>query len=106
MRVFRLSVHEVQPLDFAGDLMESFYHAYHQLCALVNEPANQVRCKLGVGDMWTTHNHRVAHGRTRFLNDALKPRHLQHAYVNFDDMLGRARVIKRTKEGRGWPDVY
>ena len=105
MRVFRFSVHEVQPLDFPGDLVEPFYAAYHKLCEMVTDPANRVICKLGEGDMWTTHNHRIAHGRTAFSTDGA-PRHLQHAYMNFDDLLGRARAIRRTKEGRVWPDVY
>ena len=106
MRVFRFSVHEVQPLELPGELIEPFYAAYHKLCALVNNPDNQVRFKLEKGDMWATHNHRVAHGRTAFSVEDATPRHLQHAYVNFDDLLGRARVIRRAKEGRVWPDVY
>ena len=105
MRVFRFSVHEVQPLDLPGDRVEPFYAAYHALCAMVNDPANQVRFRLGKGDMWASHNHRVAHGRTAF-NTGGAPRHLQHAYMNFDDVRSRARVIRRTRAGRSWPDVY
>ena len=105
MRVFRFSVHEVQPLDLPGDLVEPFYAAYHALIAMVGDPANQVRCRLGKGDMWTTHNHRIAHGRSAFSTDGAA-RHLQHAYVNFDDVQSRARVIRRARAGLSWPDVY
>ena len=105
MRVFRFSVHEVQPLDLPGDLVEPFYAAYHQLCAMVRDPANQVRCRLGKGDMWASHNHRIAHGRSAFSTGGA-PRHLQHAYMNFDDVQSRARVIRRARTGRVWPDVY
>ena len=105
MRVFRLSVHEVQPLDFPGEMVEPFYAAYHRLCAMVNDPANQVRCRLAKGDMWTAHNHRIAHGRTAFSTGGAA-RHLQHAYMNVDDVMSRARVIRRTRAGRVWPDVY
>ena len=105
MRVFRFSVHEVQPLDLPGDLVEPFYAAYHRLCTMVTEPANQIRCRLAKGDLWTAHNHRIAHGRTAF-STGEAPRHLQHAYMNFDDVMSRARVIRRTRAGRIWPDVY
>lgn len=105
MRVFRFSVHEVQPLELPGDLVEPFYAAYHELCARMNDPANQVRFRLEKGDMWATHNHRVAHGRGAFSTGGAA-RHLQHAYMNFDDVLGRARVIRRKRAGRVWPDVY
>ena len=105
MRVFRFSVHEVQPLDLPGDRVEPFYSAYRELCAMVTDPANQVRCRLEKGDMWATHNHRIAHGRTAFHTGGA-PRHLQHAYMNFDDVQSRARVIRRTQAGRIWPDVY
>ena len=105
MRVFRFSVHEVQPLALPGDLVEPFYAAYHELCARMNDPANQVRFRLEKGDMWATHNHRVAHGRGAFSTGGAA-RHLQHAYMNFDDVLGRARVIRRKRAGRVWPDVY
>ena len=105
MRVFRFSAHEVQPLDFAGDLVGRFYAAYHRLCAMMTDPSNQVRFTLDRGDMWTTHNHRVAHGRAAFSTTGAA-RHLQHAYMNFDDLLGRARAIRSGKEGRVWPDVY
>ena len=105
MRMFRFSVHEVQPLDLPGDLVEPFYGAYHRLCTMVTEPANQICCRLAKGDMWTAHNHRIAHGRTAFSTGGA-PRHLQHAYMNFDDVMSRARVIRRTRAGRTWPDVY
>ena len=105
MRVFRFSVHEVQPLDLPGELVEPFYAAYHRLCAMVNDSASQVRCRLEKGDLWTAHNHRIAHGRTAFSTGGA-PRHLQHAYMNFDDVMSRARVIRRARAGRVWPDVY
>ena len=105
MRVFRFSVHEVQPLTLPGELVEPFYAAYHRLCAMVNDPDSQVRCRLEKGDMWTAHNHRLAHGRTAFSIGGTS-RHLQHAYMNFDDVLSRARVIRRARAGRVWPDVY
>lgn len=105
MRVFRFSVHEVQPLDLPGDLVEPFYAAYHRLCAMVNDPAGQVRFRLERGDMWAAHNHRIAHGRSAFSTGGAA-RHLQHAYMNFDDVMSRARVIRRAKAGRFWPDVY
>ena len=105
MRVFRFSVHEVQPLDLPGDLVEPFYAAYHRLCAMVNDPTGQVRFRLERGDMWTAHNHRIAHGRGAFSAGGA-PRHLQHAYMNFDDVMSRARVIRRAQAGRVWPDVY
>ncbi len=105
IRVFRFSVHEVQPLDLPGDLVEPFYAAYHTLCRMVDDPANQVRFRLGKGDLWASHNHRIAHGRTAFSTGGA-PRHLQHAYMNFDDVQSRARVIRRARAGRTWPDVY
>ena len=105
IRVFRFSVHEVQPLDLPGHLVEPFYAAYHRLCTMVNDPASQVRCRLEKGDMWTANNHRIAHGRTAFSIGGAS-RHLQHAYMNFDDVLSRARVIRRAKAGRVWPNVY
>ena len=55
--------------------------------------------------MWTAHNHRIAHGRSAFSAGGA-PRHLQHAYMNFDDVMSRARVIRRAQAGRVWPDVY
>ena len=105
MRVFRFSVHEVQPLNLPGNQVEAFYAAYHELCKRVRDSVDQVRCRLGKGDMWAAHNHRIAHGRTGFSTGGA-PRHLQHAYMNFDDVRSRARVVRRAKTGRVWPDVY
>lgn len=100
LRTFRFSNQLLQPVDLPGELVEPFYDAYRRLSRMVVDPANQVRFRLRAGDLIAVHSHRVMHGRAAF-DPASGGRHLQDVYMEFDDLLGRIRLLRRRLHGAG-----
>jgi len=97
---FRFSNQLLQPLDIPAGRVEPFYDAYRALSRLVVEPRNQVRFRLERGDMMVLHGHRVMHGRAAFDPES-GPRHLQDVYMEFDDFMGRIRLLRAKLRGEG-----
>ncbi|MEX2630054.1 MAG: TauD/TfdA family dioxygenase [Tistlia sp.] len=88
----RFSNQLMQPLQIAPELVEPFYEAYRILARMIEDPANQVVMRMSSGDLVTTHNHRVLHGRKAF-DPASGARKLQLSYMDFDDLLSRIRLL-------------
>ena len=94
LKIFRFSNQVTQSLNLPPEKMKAFYDAYRSLGKLVEDPSNMVKFRLNTGDMMTTNNHRVMHGRTAYdVNSG--DRHLQLSYMDLDDVLSRIRMIKR-----------
>lgn len=88
----RFSNQLMQPLQIAPELVEPFYEAYRIFARMIEDPANQVVMRMGSGDLVTTHNHRVLHGRKAF-DPSTGARKLQLSYMDFDDLLSRIRLL-------------
>ena len=88
----RFSNQLMQPLQIAPELVEPFYEAYRIFARMIEDPANQVVMKMASGDLVTTHNHRVLHGRKAF-DPSSGARKLQLSYMEFDDLLSRIRLL-------------
>lgn len=100
LKTFRFSNQLLQPIDLPSELVEPFYDAYRKLALMVVDPGNQVRFRLGAGDLMATHGHRVMHGRAAF-DASSGRRHLQDAYMEFDDLMGRIRLLRAKLFGEG-----
>ena len=95
MKVFRFSNQLAQAMTLPANKMDEFYHAYRLLGKLVEDPNNMVKFRLNTSDMMATNNLRVMHGRTSYdVNSG--DRHLQLSYMDYDDVLSRIRMIKKT----------
>lgn len=97
IRLVRFSNQLMQPLQIAPELVEPFYEAYRLFARMIEDPANQVVMRMATGDLVTTHNHRVLHGRKAF-DPSSGARKLQLSYMDFDDLLSRIRLLSA---GRG-----
>lgn len=93
IRLVRFSNQLMQPLRLAPELVEPFYEAYRIFARMIEDPASQVVMRMASGDLVTTHNHRVLHGRKAF-DPSSGMRRLQLSYMDFDDLLSRIRVIE------------
>jgi alpha-ketoglutarate-dependent taurine dioxygenase len=92
VQMFRFSNHLVQPLDASFDDIPAFYAAYRKLGRLISSGRYKVAFKTSNGDLLTVHGHRVLHGRLAF-DPASGARHLQDAYMDYDDLMARRRVL-------------
>lgn len=95
VRTFRFSNHLVQPIDTRFDDVPAFYAAYRKLGRLIGSGRYKVAFKTSNGDLLTVHGHRVLHGRLAF-DPTSGARHLQDAYMDYDDLMARRRVLQGT----------
>lgn len=98
----RMSPQTLLPLDIPPDAVAPFYAAYRKFVTFLENSSNQLKFKLRAGDMMCVHNHRVLHGRTAY-DPSSGARHLQDAYMEFDDILGRLKILE--DRARGARDV-
>jgi len=82
---FRFSNQTIQPLPLDEPRLEEWHIAYTELGRRLTDPANAATFKLGVGDAYMTHAHRVLHGRTAFSEGGA--RCIRDAYFEFDNIL-------------------
>jgi alpha-ketoglutarate-dependent taurine dioxygenase len=92
VRTFRFSNHLVQPIDTSFDDVPAFYAAYRKLGLMIASHRYKVAFKTSNGDLLTVHGHRVLHGRLAF-DPTSGARHLQDAYMDYDDLMARRRVL-------------
>ncbi len=89
---FRFSNQLAQPIDSSFEEMEEFYRAYRKLGRMIDSDRYKVAFKTASGDLLTVHGHRVMHGRLPF-DPTSGERHLQDAYMEYDDLMARRRVL-------------
>jgi gamma-butyrobetaine dioxygenase len=91
-----LAVHynsrSIQPLPFAAEAAERYYHAYRRFAMLLREPRFMMRFMMRAGDLVVFDNQRILHGRTGFAS-ASYPRHLQGCYLTRDSVFSRAALL-------------
>lgn len=93
VQTFRYSNQLALPLDVAFDDVEPFYAAYRTLGAMIDSDTYKLAFRSRAGDLLTVHGHRVLHGRLPY-DPASGARHLQDVYLEYDDLMGRRRVLR------------
>lgn len=73
------------------------YRAVRHWTRLLDDPANERRVALGVGDLLAFDNHRLLHGRTAFELGAHGRRRLLGCYLDLDDLRSRHAVLARSR---------
>ncbi|XP_077420261.1 gamma-butyrobetaine dioxygenase [Vanacampus margaritifer] len=82
--VLDLPLHQVQP----------FYRALKAYVNITKRPENVVTYKMDPGDMVTFDNWRLLHGRTSYVSNPERVRHLEGAYLDWDEVMSRLRVLR------------
>ncbi|XP_005995131.1 gamma-butyrobetaine dioxygenase [Latimeria chalumnae] len=86
--VFDLPVEQVQP----------FYAALKELICLMNKPEYKYTYKMEPGDLVTFDNWRLLHGRRSYTSTSAgggNTRLLEGAYLDWDEVMSRLRVLKQ-----------
>lgn len=92
VQTFRYSNQLALPLDVPFADVEPFYAAYRKLGAMVDSETYKYAFRSEAGDLLTVHGHRVLHGRLPY-DPTSGGRHLQDVYMEYDDLMGRRRVL-------------
>ncbi|XP_068429092.1 gamma-butyrobetaine dioxygenase [Clinocottus analis] len=87
--VLDLPVHQVQP----------FYKALRTYLDLMNRPENMFTFKMTPGDVLTFDNWRLLHTRRPFRSRPDSPRHLEGAYMDWDEVMSRLRILRSSVHG-------
>lgn len=87
--VLDLPVHQVQP----------FYRALKTYVDIMNRPENVVTYRMEPGDMVTFDNWRLLHGRRSYVSSPDRLRHLEGAYLDWDEVMSRLRILRRKVHG-------
>ncbi|XP_028650051.1 gamma-butyrobetaine dioxygenase [Erpetoichthys calabaricus] len=87
--VLNLPVNQVQP----------FYDALKAFVNLLHSPDNVVSFRMESGDIVTFDNWRLLHGRRNYLSDPDSPRHLEGAYLDWDEVMSRLRILRAAVQG-------
>nr|CAH0103769.1 unnamed protein product [Daphnia galeata] len=82
------------------DQVENWYRALKKFYDLALDPQYLVTFKLQPGEMVTFDNLRVLHGRTAFGENLKGERHVQGAYVDWDEARSKIRVLKANKSNQ------
>lgn len=82
--VLDLPLHQVQP----------FYRALRAFVDMLDRPENVVSYQMEPGDIVTFDNWRLLHGRASFISDPQKLRHLEGAYLDWDEVMSRLRILR------------
>lgn len=54
---------------------------------------------LSTGDLVTFDNWRLLHGRKEYQSDATQRRHLEGAYLDWDEVMSRLRILRKAVHG-------
>uniref|UniRef100_A0A3B4ZTT6 Gamma-butyrobetaine dioxygenase-like n=1 Tax=Stegastes partitus TaxID=144197 RepID=A0A3B4ZTT6_9TELE len=87
--VLDLPLHQVQP----------FYRALRSYVDVMNRPENVVTYRMEPGDLVTFDNWRLLHGRRSYVSNPGRLRHLEGAYLDWDEVMSRLRILRRKVHG-------
>ncbi|XP_030621963.1 gamma-butyrobetaine dioxygenase [Chanos chanos] len=87
--VLDLPVHKVQP----------FYTSLKSFVELMNRPENVVTYRMEPGDLVTFDNWRLLHGRRSYVSHPDYLRHLEGAYLDWDEVMSRLRILRKAVHG-------
>uniref|UniRef100_A0A8C5D3B4 gamma-butyrobetaine dioxygenase n=2 Tax=Gouania willdenowi TaxID=441366 RepID=A0A8C5D3B4_GOUWI len=88
--VLDLPLHQVQP----------FYSALRTFTDILNRPENVLTYTMEPGDVVTFDNSRLLHGRRSYVSSSSGLRHLEGAYLDWDETLSRIRMLRKAVQAR------
>ncbi|XP_076854188.1 gamma-butyrobetaine dioxygenase isoform X2 [Brachyhypopomus gauderio] len=80
-------------LDVPLDQVQPFYSSLKTFVEVMNRPENVVTYRMEPGDLVTFDNWRLLHGRKSYVSDPERPRHLEGAYLDWDEVMSRLRLL-------------
>uniref|UniRef100_A0A8C1HAG5 Butyrobetaine (gamma), 2-oxoglutarate dioxygenase (gamma-butyrobetaine hydroxylase) 1 n=1 Tax=Cyprinus carpio carpio TaxID=630221 RepID=A0A8C1HAG5_CYPCA len=87
--VLDVPVHQVQP----------FYSSLKAFVELLSRPENVFTYRMEPGDLVTFDNWRLLHGRKSYLSRGQNSRHLEGAYLDWDEVMSRLRILRKAVRG-------
>ncbi|XP_022053975.2 gamma-butyrobetaine dioxygenase [Acanthochromis polyacanthus] len=86
-------------LDLPVDQVQPFYRALRSYVDIMNRPENVVTFVMEPGDLVTFDNWRLLHGRKSYISTPNQLRHLEGAYLDWDEAMSRLRILRRKVHG-------
>ncbi|XP_072236135.1 gamma-butyrobetaine dioxygenase [Leuresthes tenuis] len=86
-------------LDLPLHQVQRFYQALKAYVDIMNRPENVVTYVMEPGDIVTFDNWRLLHGRRSYVSRPDRLRHLEGAYLDWDEVMSRLRILRRTVHG-------
>ncbi|XP_073693157.1 gamma-butyrobetaine dioxygenase [Garra rufa] len=87
--VLDIPLHKVQP----------FYSSLKAFVELLSRPENVFTYRMEPGDLVTFDNWRLLHGRKSYQSRGQNLRHLEGAYLDWDEVMSRLRVLQKAVRG-------
>ncbi|KAI2662603.1 Gamma-butyrobetaine dioxygenase [Labeo rohita] len=87
--VLDVPLHQVQP----------FYSSLKAFVELLSRPENVFTYRMEPGDLVTFDNWRLLHGRKSYQSQGQNLRHLEGAYLDWDEVMSRLRVLRKAVRG-------
>ncbi|KAK2853715.1 hypothetical protein Q5P01_006376 [Channa striata] len=81
-------------LDLPVQHVQPFYRALKAFVDIMNRPENVVTYTMGAGDLVTFDNWRLLHGRKNYVSSPERLRHLEGAYLDWDEVMSRLRILR------------
>ncbi|XP_049326944.1 gamma-butyrobetaine dioxygenase [Astyanax mexicanus] len=88
-------------LDLPLDQVQPFYSSLKSFVELMNQPENVFTYRMEPGDLVTFDNWRLLHGRKSYLSGSINLRHLEGAYLDWDEVMSRLRLLRKAVHGDG-----
>ncbi|XP_041845859.1 gamma-butyrobetaine dioxygenase isoform X2 [Melanotaenia boesemani] len=82
-------------LDLPLQQVQHFYRALKAYVNIMNRPENVVTYTMEPGDIVTFDNWRLLHGRKSYISRPDKLRHLEGAYLDWDEVMSRLRILRK-----------
>ncbi|KAG2462666.1 BODG dioxygenase, partial [Polypterus senegalus] len=86
-------------LNLPVDQVQPFYDALKAFVNLLHSPDNVVNFRMESGDIVTFDNWRLLHGRCNYVSDPDSPRHFEGAYLDWDEVMSRLRILRAAVQG-------
>uniref|UniRef100_A0A8B9LMJ8 Butyrobetaine (gamma), 2-oxoglutarate dioxygenase (gamma-butyrobetaine hydroxylase) 1 n=1 Tax=Astyanax mexicanus TaxID=7994 RepID=A0A8B9LMJ8_ASTMX len=84
-------------LDLPLDQVQPFYSSLKSFVELMNQPENVFTYRMEPGDLVTFDNWRLLHGRKSYLSGSINLRHLEGAYLDWDEVMSRLRLLRKSE---------
>ncbi|XP_026860576.1 gamma-butyrobetaine dioxygenase [Electrophorus electricus] len=86
-------------LDVPLDQVQPFYSSLKTFVEVMNRPENVFAYRMEPGDLVTFDNWRLLHGRKSYVSNSECLRHLEGAYLDWDEVMSRLRILRKQVYG-------
>ncbi|KAM9545930.1 gamma-butyrobetaine dioxygenase-like [Salvelinus alpinus] len=86
-------------LDLPLHQVQAFYSSLKAYIQLMTRPENMLTYKMEPGDLVTFDNWRLLHGRKSYVSHPDRVRHLEGAYLDWDEVMSRLRILCKSVNG-------